>query len=226
MRLTKPFAGMLQPLPNSDTMIMTEPKKLLSRLLYALASSTALFLISLTGLTALNLAVAYGIGFGDCGSGSGDAYFFYVGLALEVVVILPISLCIGIVALVAPPRFTRKLILEGLVTFLGGVTLLFVASFIYSALARGTCGGLSHLSDSPIECTTELHCGFFFDGTGNHRERNTPLQKQTNVERLYNVVEVERLPGGTRQITFANYAAGVGTPFNEEVGNTLRRRLS
>jgi len=79
---------------------------------------------------------------------------------------------------------------------------------------------LNRLYDSPYECTTELHCSFFFDGTDNNNERDKPKQKHTNVGRLYDVFEQERLPGGSRQISFRNYAAGVGTPFKDEVGDT------
>ncbi|PLC05063.1 hypothetical protein CY658_14780 [Variovorax sp. RO1] len=71
-----------------------------------------------------------------------------------------------------------------------------------------------HSSTAGLPCNKELHFGFFFDGTNNNRIRDTPTKSQSNVARLYDVFD--DAPAENARI----YAAGVGTPFREEVGDS------
>jgi hypothetical protein len=64
-------------------------------------------------------------------------------------------------------------------------------------------------------CTKEFHLGFFFDGTNNNRERDTPKKAHSNVARLYDVFE-------ENEEQFAIYVPGVGTPFEKETSDTGR----
>ncbi|WP_082818191.1 T6SS phospholipase effector Tle1-like catalytic domain-containing protein [Variovorax boronicumulans] len=69
-------------------------------------------------------------------------------------------------------------------------------------------------STANLPCSKELHYGFFFDGTNNNRLRDTPSKSQSNVARLYDVFDAN--PAEHARI----YAAGVGTPFLKEVGDS------
>src|SRR3979490_2534144 len=64
-------------------------------------------------------------------------------------------------------------------------------------------------------CPTEFHMGFFFDGTNNNRERDTPKQAHSNVARLYDIFEETK-----EQV--AIYVPGVGTPFEKETSGAGR----
>ena len=66
-----------------------------------------------------------------------------------------------------------------------------------------------------MECCTSLHLGFFFDGTNNNKERDTPKQAHSNVARLFDVFE-------ETSNTVKIYVPGVGTPFPKETGDTGR----
>lgn len=67
-------------------------------------------------------------------------------------------------------------------------------------------------------CMVDLKWGFFFDGTNNNLERDRPTQSHSNVARLYDIFEIDpRKPE-----LMARYAAGVGTPFEDEVGDKGR----
>lgn len=71
-----------------------------------------------------------------------------------------------------------------------------------------------HAATANLPCAKELHFSFFFDGTNNNRLRDTPTQSQSNVARLYDVFDAN--PAENRRI----YAAGVGTEFQKEVGDS------
>jgi hypothetical protein len=60
---------------------------------------------------------------------------------------LPISLFLGLLVAMNPPRNILKLILVGAIAVIGGSTLLFIAVFVYSTVTRpegGTCDGGVH----------------------------------------------------------------------------------
>ena len=69
--------------------------------------------------------------------------------------------------------------------------------------------------NSNMDCCTNLHLGFFFDGTNNNKDRDTPKLAHSNVARLFDVFEVTKN-------TVKIYVPGVGTPFPKETGDTGR----
>ena len=69
--------------------------------------------------------------------------------------------------------------------------------------------------NSNMDCCTNLHLGFFFDGTNNNKDRDTPKLAHSNVARLFDVFEVTKN-------TVKIYVPGVGTPFPKEPGDTGR----
>ncbi|RBC06774.1 DUF2235 domain-containing protein, partial [Xanthomonas oryzae pv. oryzae] len=72
--------------------------------------------------------------------------------------------------------------------------------------------GLGRPQDS---CCIDLRWGFFFDGTNNNFQRDQPKKAHSNVARLYDIFETDfEKPEFVRR-----YAAGVGTPFKDEVGD-------
>lgn len=71
----------------------------------------------------------------------------------------------------------------------------------------------------PPPCESELHFGFFFDGTRNNSENDRPRKAHSNVARLFDLFDVERKQDELKQYRFRSYAAGVGTPFYKEVGD-------
>lgn len=71
------------------------------------------------------------------------------------------------------------------------------------------------IEDSSKDCFVDLNWGFFFDGTNNNLERDRPHFAHSNVARLYDVFDVRAdSPEHIRR-----YVAGVGTPFNDEIGD-------
>ena len=64
-------------------------------------------------------------------------------------------------------------------------------------------------------CSVDLKWGFFFDGTNNNLERDKPGLSQSNIARLHDVF-VEGLDHPENR---KRYIAGVGTPFEREVGD-------
>lgn len=72
--------------------------------------------------------------------------------------------------------------------------------------------GLDRPQDS---CCIDLRWGFFFDGTNNNFQRDQPKKAHSNVARLYDIFEADR----RRPEFVGRYAAGVGTPFKDEVGD-------
>ncbi|WP_231732391.1 MULTISPECIES: DUF2235 domain-containing protein [Stenotrophomonas] len=71
------------------------------------------------------------------------------------------------------------------------------------------------MSDPEQDCYVDLKWGFFFDGTNNNLGRDRPHLAQSNIARLYDVFDLGR--AGSENIK--QYIAGVGTPFEEEVGD-------
>jgi len=69
----------------------------------------------------------------------------------------------------------------------------------------------------PLECGTycdfTLNIGVFFDGTDNHKERDTATQSQSNIARLSDAYLHKPLEG-----FFSHYIEGVGTPAMEKFG--------
>lgn len=76
-----------------------------------------------------------------------------------------------------------------------------------------------------MKCGTTLKIGFFFDGTSNNLYIDADKQKHSNIARLHNVFEMLPDQSGPARVgnRFRHYAAGVGTPFEKEVGDTGRR---
>ncbi|SOY41339.1 Conserved hypothethical protein [Cupriavidus taiwanensis] len=64
-----------------------------------------------------------------------------------------------------------------------------------------------------------MHFGFFFDGTRNNRDNDRAREAHSNVARLADLFEVKKKPAELKQLRFSSYAAGVGTPFYNEVGD-------
>lgn len=65
---------------------------------------------------------------------------------------------------------------------------------------------------SPVaDCQQEPWLTFYFDGTGNNEEIDTPTHEQSNVARLYRTMPKNQLEMG--RVTF--YIPGIGTPFRE-----------
>lgn len=60
-----------------------------------------------------------------------------------------------------------------------------------------------------IKCRLYPQLSFFFDGTGNNLDIDTPLQRLSNVAKLYNAATVDPLGRGATP----RYIPGVGTPF-------------
>ncbi|AKO10522.1 hypothetical protein ACU17_14850 [Xanthomonas oryzae pv. oryzicola] len=75
---------------------------------------------------------------------------------------------------------------------------------------------MSAVLDRPQDsCCIDLRWGFFFDGTNNNLQRDQPKKAHSNVARLYDIFETDfEKPEFVRR-----YAAGVGTPFKDEVGD-------
>lgn len=61
-----------------------------------------------------------------------------------------------------------------------------------------------------LPCWLEVQFSIFFDGTRNHKDEDKPSGSHSNVARLYDVCEEEKLLG-----QFRLYVQGVGTPFPE-----------
>jgi hypothetical protein len=60
-----------------------------------------------------------------------------------------------------------------------------------------------------VQCRLYPRLSFFFDGTGNNLELDTPLKRLSNVAKLFNAAVRDR----SGQHTVPTYIAGVGTPF-------------
>ncbi|MHA6903751.1 phospholipase effector Tle1 domain-containing protein [Ralstonia syzygii subsp. celebesensis] len=71
----------------------------------------------------------------------------------------------------------------------------------------------------PAPCDEDLHFGFFFDGTRNNADNDRPRQAHSNVARLFDLFDVAPRPTELKRYRFRSYAAGVGTPFYNEVGD-------
>ncbi len=71
----------------------------------------------------------------------------------------------------------------------------------------------------PPPCEEELHFGFFFDGTRNNSKNDRPRMAHSNVARLADLFDTDPKQTELRQYRFASYAAGVGTPFYQDVGD-------
>lgn len=70
------------------------------------------------------------------------------------------------------------------------------------------------------DCSIELFCGFFFDGTRNNMYRSGDDGSDTNVARLFNVFD-DGLDTtySARRHRFKTYVEGVGTPCQDKVGD-------
>ncbi len=60
-----------------------------------------------------------------------------------------------------------------------------------------------------VQCRIYPRFAFFFDGTGNNRELDTPLNRLSNVAKLFNAA----VNDGSKVNVLARYISGVGTPF-------------
>lgn len=65
------------------------------------------------------------------------------------------------------------------------------------------------------QCTREFRLAFFFDGTNNNKDRDAPKHAHSNVARLHDIFEIT--PDQQRI-----YIPGIGTPFENEIGDTGR----
>ncbi|WP_431792952.1 DUF2235 domain-containing protein [Xanthomonas oryzae pv. oryzae] len=75
---------------------------------------------------------------------------------------------------------------------------------------------MSAVLDRPQDsCCIDLRWGFFFDGTNNNFQRDQPKKAHSNVARLYDIFEADF----EKPEFVGRYAAGVGTPFKDEVGD-------
>lgn len=68
--------------------------------------------------------------------------------------------------------------------------------------------GLPH--DCGTYCDFTLNIGVFFDGTDNHKDRDSATQSQSNIARLSDAYKDAPVDG-----FFRHYIPGVGTPFEE-----------
>ncbi|CAJ0720230.1 hypothetical protein LMG6871_03648 [Ralstonia edaphis] len=86
--------------------------------------------------------------------------------------------------------------------------------FSLSVDEKGRCMA-SNMDASSGQCTQEFRIGFFFDGTNNNKDRDSPKRAHSNVARLFDIFEVT-----PEQVRF--YVPGIGTPFQREIGDTGR----
>ncbi|WP_439893623.1 T6SS phospholipase effector Tle1-like catalytic domain-containing protein (plasmid) [Ralstonia sp. 25C] len=86
--------------------------------------------------------------------------------------------------------------------------------FALTANEKGKCTA-SNMDAFSGACTQEFRIAFFFDGTNNNKDRDTPRQAHSNVARLFDIFEVT-----ADQVRF--YVPGIGTPFQKEIGDTGR----
>ncbi|RIJ85171.1 hypothetical protein RSP822_17185 [Ralstonia solanacearum] len=73
----------------------------------------------------------------------------------------------------------------------------------------------NHMEAFSGQCTQEFRIAFFFDGTNNNKDRDTPKHAHSNVARLYDIFEQKK-----DQVAY--YVPGIGTPFQKEIGDTGR----
>lgn len=73
------------------------------------------------------------------------------------------------------------------------------------------------------DCRDVIHIAVFFDGTGNHKDADTPNSKWSNVARLFqSALACAQLDRGSRTI-YPIYISGVGTPYNGKAVNWLSK---